>query len=364
MKSIFTLILLAAAFVWLLPVALHAIRAGCRAPVVRVLAAIFLPGLRAGYSTSNSWVHGRITTANDSLFGQANFSEPMTNYTVGWQDEEGYDTLIEFIAPNFQAPGDYFEYAQFDNAEEFLMDSGIDDLRAINADFKTVDYNSTKVYNKVQNRGLAIELDWDRIKNMPNWQQFYTAKIMRRIKRNQAVRAAAMGLAAGTMAAEVWNAAAGSQPDIELLNQIIASGDSTGIKPNRLLYGATGWQIRTQAYGGQNNAGAYAAQGRNIDGLGQFLGLQALLDSGRYQNGSGKTQIIGSRAMIFTGQAGVDENDATNFKLAWTPCEGGTRYRVYIRQVGDKRWRIVVEHYERLLVATVLGVRVLTISAS
>ena len=308
--------------------------------------------------------HGRITTANESLFTQANFSEPMTNYAVNWTDPEGYDQLIEFIAPNFEAPGDLFEYTVWDNAEAFLSDGTYDDLRAINAEFKTVDYNESKVEARIGNRGLRMELDYDRIKHQPNWQQVYTGQLLRRLKRNQARRAAAIAIAAGTAVSFAWNAAALSQPDIELNAQKIASADSSGINPNRLLYGAAGWQLRLQALGGQNNAGAYAALARNVDAVGDMLGMQAMMDSGRFQNGSGKQQIIGSRLLMFTGQAGVNESDPTNFKLAWVPCEGGTRYRVYIRQMSIKKWELIVETYELLLVASVLGVRVGTIAAS
>ena len=173
--------------------------------------------------------HGRITTANESLFAQANFSEPMTNYAVNWTDPEGYDALIEFIAPNFQAPGDLFEYTIWDNAEAFLSDGTYDDLRAINAEFKTVDYNQTKEFAQIGNRGLRIELDYDRIKHQPNWQQIYTGQLLRRLKRNQARRAAAIAIAAGTAVSFVWNAGVngenGSQPDIELNAQKIASAD-------------------------------------------------------------------------------------------------------------------------------------------
>ncbi len=407
MKYNLSLVLLVASLAWLLPAAFFAARAACRAPVMRSVAAHFVNGLRVGCCTANAatalahavpitglsfehlrrtansnlaqrlftdsqlvsqnvgeFQHGRITTANDSLFAQANFSEPMTNYAVGWTDEEGYDALTEFIAPSFQAPGDYFEYSLFDNAEEFLSDGTYDDLRSINAEFKTVDYNQSKAFNKVQNRGLRIELDYDRIKNMPNWQQFYTGKLLRRLKRNQARRAAALALAAGTAVSFTWNAQAASQPDIELNAQKIASADATGINPNRLLYGTAAWQFRLGAYGGQNNAGAYAALARDINGVGNMLGMQSMLDSGRYQNGASKSQIIGSRLIMFTGTAGVSEEDATNFKLAYVMCEGGTRYRVYIRQMSSKKWEIVVEHYEKLFAASVLGVRVGTVAAS
>ena len=43
-------------------------------------------------------------------------SEPMNNYAVGWSDQEGLSELIEFIAPEFPAPGELFQYREFDNS--------------------------------------------------------------------------------------------------------------------------------------------------------------------------------------------------------------------------------------------------------
>src|ERR1700753_3199278 len=61
-----------------------------------ILSSTALPAPEGG-----PWQHGRITTANDSLFTSTHYSEPMTNYAVGWSDPEGYDRLVEFLAPSF-----------------------------------------------------------------------------------------------------------------------------------------------------------------------------------------------------------------------------------------------------------------------
>ena len=319
---------------------------------------------------SGEWQHGRITTANDELFGSTHFSEPMTNYATGWSDEEGYDALTEFIAPNFVAPGELFEHLAFSNAEEFLSDGANDDLRAINADFKTVDYTQSKAQRRVSNRGLRIELDWDRIKGDPIWQQRYVGKLLTRLKRNQARRAVAIGIASGVSQTLTWNAASTVLPDIDLNNQRILSGNQSGISPNRCLIGEPAWQARLTGLGlisaaAQTNGFAAASMlNRTVEDLGAFLGMGTLLDAGRYQNGANKQSILGSNILMLTGRSGVDAEDPTNFKLAWVPCQNGTRYGVYIRQMSVKKWEIVVEHYEILFCATTLGVRVLAIRNS
>lgn len=317
---------------------------------------------------SGPWTHGRITTANDSLFGSTHLSVGMTTYATGWSDPEGYDRLVEFIAPNVQAPAELFEHSVFINAEEFLSDGTNDDLRAINADFKSVDYTPGKVQRKVLNRGLRIELDWDRIKNDPIWQQRYTGKLLSRLKRNQARRAMALAVASGAADTLTWSSTPSALPDVSLNAEKILCGDSSGINPNRILIGENAWQTRISCLGSiSSGANAYAAAAelqRTADDVGAFLGMESLLDSGRYQNGTSKTQIVGSYIILFNGKGGVDLDDPSNFKLAWVPCQTGQRYAVYVRQISVKKWEIVVEHYEILFAATTLGCRVLTIANS
>jgi len=332
--------------------------------------------------SEGAWKHGRITTAdsdllmgpqgaattaNAELFGSAFFSEPMTNYAVGWSDPEGYDALIEFIAPNFPAPGELFQFREFDNSEEFLSDGTYDDLRAIKGDFKTVDYTEALASGRVLNRGLRIELDWDYIKNDPIWQQRYTGKLMARLKRNQARRAFALAVAAGTSAPLTFSTG-GPGPDEQLNGQVIASGDLMGINPNRMLMGLTAWLYRRDAYANAttstNQYAAAAALTRKFEDLAALLMLEGRLDAGRYQNGTSKSEIVGANVLFFTGKAGVDQEDPTNFKLAWVNCQNGQRFAVYVRQLSVKKWEIVVEHYELLFCASTLGVQVCAITGS
>lgn len=324
-----------------------------------------IPDLNTG-----SWQHGRITTANDELFGSTHFSEPMTNYAVGWADPEGYDALAAFLAPEIPAPGELFEHMVFNNAEEFLSDGANEDLRAINAEFKTVDYTQSKTQRRIPNRGLRIELDWDRVKNDPIWQQRYTGKLLSRLKRNKARRAVALAIASGTAAPLTWKASSTTLPDVDLNNQRIASGDASGISPNRLLIGEPAWQARLTGLSlmsQASNTNSYAAAAmlnRSVDEVGAFLGMGTRLDSGRYQSGSTKQSLLGASMLMFTGQDGADLEDPTNFKTAWFPCQNGTRYAVYVRQLSVKKWEIVVECYELLFCASTLGVRYITIANS
>ena len=63
--------------------------------------------------------HGDIYFANDSRFLETYFSEPLTNYAVGFKDPEDNQAFAEFLAPSVPT-GRRFEWKKAANAEEFL----------------------------------------------------------------------------------------------------------------------------------------------------------------------------------------------------------------------------------------------------
>lgn len=329
-----------------------------------MLAASILAGARVPQYDANAPLeHGMITTANASLFNQAHFSEPMTNYATGWSDPEGYENMSEFLAPVLPSPGDKFEYVTYPNAEAFLSDGSDDDLRAIGADFKTVDYTESKTTKTIPNRGLRMVVDYDRVKNDPMWQQRYTARLLQRLKRNAFRRKYALGVASATNVPLVWDAAGAADPDIDLANQVLISGDASGIRPNRALWGSQVEILRMQCYGATNTAKAMA--GRMITPAQASLkaGLQGVVDQSRYQSGASKSRIVASLILLFTTM-GTSPEDPSNFKTARGSTEQGGQYAVYIRQLSVKLWEIVVECYETEWCPTTLGVRTLTVTAT
>ena len=87
----------------------------------------YVPGAQSG--------HESITTANASLFVQAHFSEPLTNYATGWRDTSGLQELCDFLAPALPGVTERYEHITYPNAEAFLSDvNADDDLRAIGGD--------------------------------------------------------------------------------------------------------------------------------------------------------------------------------------------------------------------------------------
>lgn len=320
-----------------------------------ILAACFVPK----YAAEAQLRHELITTANASLFTQAHFSEPMTQYALGWMDPAGYELASEFLAPSLPGSGELYEHIEYENAEAFLSDGSYDDLRAIGSDFKTVEYTDKKTRRSIPNRGLRIVLDYDRIKNMPNWQQHYTAMLMQRLSRNAFRRKFALGVAAATAANLTWGTTA--DPDYDVANQAKLSGDASGIQPNRALWGLGAQLLRFSAYGGQDTAGAFAGRSMTPAEACGKIGLEAQVDASRYQTGTTKTSIVGAKVLLFTATA-TSAEDPSNFKTARGMTSQGGRFAVYVRQISVKFWEIVVECYETEFAASTLGVRVLNIS--
>lgn len=313
---------------------------------------------------------GRIVGFNASLFEQANFSEELTGYAVGYRDPNNLEATLEFIAPETPAPR-RFEYATFSSPEEFYSGNVDDDLRAIGGDFPTLQYKSDKVLGKLENRGLAIELDEDQIADMPNWQEHYTAKLTRHLNRLAVRRAFALLSAASTNTAKTWSTAAGKNPDGDVRAELIAAATVSGIRPNRILYGDTAWDTRAASHEAQDTAGGYAAAGRTPEQLAAHLTVDGVLVSKeRYaatKTAATLAEIVATKVIMFNAMAGADMEDPSNIKRFTgrvSAQNGGGKLAVHLRQVGDKRWRLGIEKYELIDITSTLGIRQFTVAAS
>ena len=180
--------------------------------------------------------HERIEQFNASLATETYFSQPLTDFSVGYRDAD-LDAELAFFAPEVPV-SDRFEYAQIDNAEEFLSD-GDDDERPMRGDFKDVEYTESKVQDRTYNRGLQITLDLDQLRGRSGWEEFYVQKLLRRLKRNSLRRAIAALSNAATNTAKTWDTTAGKDPDLDVIQELITSANVAGIKPNRVGYGDT-----------------------------------------------------------------------------------------------------------------------------
>jgi len=302
---------------------------------------------------------GAVVASNASRFASAHYSEPLTAYTVGWRDPENLSELLDAIAPPIQV-GRRFEFRKADNAEAFYSET--DDVRAIGAAFKRVEYSGQMVNAKTLNKGLTIRVDHDDVAG-DDWQERYVQILMQRLLRNELRRAVSALDTAATNEPVVWDATA--NPDADVRSALIAAADSSGIRPNRVLFGEGAWALRADAYDTQNNAAAYRWASFSPAELAQRLFVEDVRVVGaRYQSGaSAKSGIVGDAVYFFFAQNILAKDEPSNLKRFVTPADGGSSFRVYLDEHA-KYTDLSVEHYSSIVATSSAGVRKLTVSAS
>ena len=309
--------------------------------------------------------HERISEFNADIATEAFFSTPLTDYAVGYNDTADLDRELEFFAPEV-AVTPRFEYAVHDNAEAFLSD-GDDDERPAKGDFKDVEYTETKVNETTSNRGLQITLDMDKIRGRSDWEEHYTAKLLKRIKRNSLRRAITMLSAAATNTAKTWDTSAGKDPDGDVLAELLLGAVKSGIKPSRVGYGDTAFTKRLLSHRAQDTNGGATSAGMSLPELAAMLGVDEVFRSlARFtSSATDRAEVLGNLVLMFTAASGVDTEDASNIKRFYSlgdPEEGGGRYQVYSARISAKRHVIAVGHYERIAITSTLGIRKFTVS--
>ena len=320
-----------------------------------------------GRDTGSGYKPGQILFANDARFTESSYSEPLTNYLVGWRDPNDIEAKLQFIAPKVPVgTARRFEWKAAVNAEEFLSEI-VDDQRAIGSDFKTVQYTGTDVVDKTLNKGLTYIADLDGLVGT-NWQQAKVAKLLRRLYRNEYRRGIAALSAAATNQAYTWDNTAGKNPDQDLRGDLITATTASGIRPNRILYGDTAFNKRLISYENQVNFTAFAGVANlNLEQLAARLMVdQIMISRERYQSAAAaKSEIVSNLIFGFYAQDGVDTEDATNLKRfvsEFDSEQGGGTVRVYVQQLSSKLVALTVEHYSKVVVTYSGGLRKWTIS--
>jgi hypothetical protein len=301
---------------------------------------------------------GVICAANEARFTASHYSEPLTQYTVGWRDPDNLDALLETIAP--QVPvGRRFEFKKADNAEAFLSED--DDVRAIGSAFKRVEYKGSTVNEKTLNKGLTIRLDKDDLLGSGD-EETAVARLMARLNRNEVRRALALIDAASTNAAKTWNSSA--NPDGDVRAALKLGADASGIRPNRVLFAEAAMDLRLDVYEAQDTP--YA--GRAASMTKEQLAAKYMVDvvetvKARYQStASAKGGVMTTlTVLLYLALNGAGKDDPSNVKRFITPV--GSRFRVF-RQESDKFIDLSVEHYSNIVITSTLGIRKLTVAAS
>jgi len=302
---------------------------------------------------------GVIAASNESRFQTANYNEPLTAYTVGWTDPEDVPALLESIAPAVDAPR-RFSFKKAVNSEAFLSED--DDVRGIGASFKRVEFTGSEVEAKTLNKGLTVRVDHDEDAIGGDWQERFTGFLLQRLARNELRRNIALLIAGATNAAKVWSTS--TNPDKDLRDALRLGKNAGGIRPNVMLWGGAAWDLRMDAYEGQDTPYAGRAAGMSQDDLARKLMIQRnIVSEAVYQSGAtSKADIVGSIVLAYYARSGMMKDEPSNIKRFVTPTDAG-RYKVYARE-HEKFTDITVEHYSRSYITNSLGIRQITVSAS
>ena len=305
---------------------------------------------------------GTMTAFDASIQVEGNFIEALTTYATGWKPEPGVDELLGFITRP-EKVGERFEYEQLTNVEAFL--SNVDeDLRAKRSEFKELPPpTSTKVLAETTNRGLMMLVENKLFAQKGG--NYYTGMIMQRLKLNKVRRAFALLSAAANNTAKTWDTTSGKDPDQDVETQLITAADSSGIRPNRVLYGETAWSKRRLSHRAQATAGGFASAAMTAEQVAQHLTVDGVLvGKARYaSSASARAQVVANLVIMFNALASADLQDPTNVIDFWSPCDiGGGQYAVYQWSIGSKFTGIAVEHNEKLAAVSTLGVEKFTVS--
>lgn len=303
--------------------------------------------------------------ANATKHAEATFQQPLTQYSVGWQDSNDLDGALEWIAPGVQV-ADRFEYAETPNAEGFLSDASAEDLRAIGSDFARVEYTGSKTLARTFNRGLTIRVDDDAVKGMTNWRELYVGRLTARLKRNEIRRAWALLIAAATNNAKTWDTTAGKDPDQDMLTARKAFLDAVALPPTKCLITDGAWNKRSISLRAQNLLGQGLSASKTVAELAEFMQCPIRIAKERYATSATAKALLGGASeyvFFYIANSGAMTDDPSNIKCFWTPCiNGGGRFAVYQQRFGSKFTDLTVEHYSLTKITSTLGIQSLTIS--
>lgn len=328
-----------------------------------------------GSDPGGGYRNGQVFFANASRFIETYYSEPLTEYLVGWRDPNNIEATLQFLAPEVRV-NRRFEWKAAVNAEEFLSEI-VDDQRAIGADFKRVIYTATDVNDKTYNRGLTMIIDLDDTPGAgaldgtttPPWLQQRVAKLTRRLYRNS-VRRASAAIAASSVSVQVHWAPQPvnpgiipANPDGDVETQLVAATTATGIRPNRVVYGDSAFLNRKLAYAAQNNPAGYLGYTTDAEGslAAQLQVDKVYISRERYQTGdNAKAEIFGNNVYCFFAMDDVDTEDPSNIKRfvsVFDEEQGGGLFRVYVQQISSKLVAVTVEFYEKIVITFAGGIQ-------
>lgn len=307
---------------------------------------------------------GQVALANEDVFADTFFSQPMTDYAVGWESQQRWlKDLLDFVAPPVRTSR-RFEYRVANNAKAFAAAENDKDIRALYGEFALVEAIDTIQNGRTLSKGLTTIIDKDDEQENPQLVNQKVAWLMDMLYRAEIIRAVALLNASANNTAVTWGGAAGTNPDIDLNGMILAGGNSAGMDPNRLLIGGQAWQLRLNALATVNTAGGFQGYGMTPEQLAAWLGIDRVEVSRlRYQGASAKTPLVpGNTVTAFNAFAGATAEDPSNIKRFWSPEFGGDEWAVWIQDKSSHLKWITVSHKSNIILTSSLGIQKLTVT--
>jgi hypothetical protein len=305
--------------------------------------------------------HGTICLANDSLLRQADQIEELTAFAIGYDSERGskLTKLRDFICSPRPSNKRIVRLTTYDESEPWQTFNYNRVKRAIGADFAEVPQRvASKADLQLPNRGLSVVLDRDQLDENPNWQELHTKWLLDLLMLGTVLEGVALLQASATTYPTTWDA--GSNPDLEVMQDIINVANTTGFYPHNIAYGDQAALKRRSSYESQLTAGALARAGTfTEEQIATAIGVdKCLVNAERYQTATGTTkqEIIGSNVLIFTSlpQSIVDASNLVRHVASG--AAGGGDYAVYVTPMGVKKIILTVENYEYLHVQHTTGI--------
>lgn len=306
--------------------------------------------------------HGSVFAANDANFDAQHISEALNEYIVGAPDDEGLMEALEAMFPSIPV-GRAFTYRTHDTREQYQTDSADDgDIREIGGDFAKLRTTGAQVDGRTDNKGLTMVLDNDQGGEDPSVQQRAVVNLRNRLLRSDLRRGLVILDASDTNTAKTWASGTAATPDLDAATANDLGGDDRGVDGNIIVWGKSAWIKRMIAYSNNVGPGASAYAGLNPQAAAAMAGCErGIVLPFRYQSSAtAKSKVLGDAVFIYHAKQGAMPDDPSNVKRFVTNTASGL-LRVYI-QPELKKTLVTVEHYSRIIAASTVGVRKLTIS--
>ena len=300
------------------------------------------------------------TQANEAHFNKDYYSAELTQFANTSQGTEDIEKALNFAAPTVLVAR-RFEYRKIANDDTFYSEN--DDVRAVGAGFKQIDFNGETVQAKTFNKGLTIRVDTDDITG-GDWEARYVYALKSRLCRNEyrraikafveTIKAAQKKNKKQLFEPEAWSGEK-AQPDSDLTKVIEASHSEYGFAPNRLLFSEGAWYLRQRCYASQNNAGAHIAAELSRTALAGKLLVEDVQLIKQLHLGLQSKELTGDEIFAFYAQNGILKDEPSAIKRFITPFEDGHLFHVYVEQ-HTKYNDITVEHYSNIVVTSATNI--------